>query len=242
MTETILILIADDHAIVRKGLHTLISSEPGMDLVGEATDGVEAVLKARSLHPDVILLDLVMPRQDGVEAIIEIKKEDPKARILVLTSFAEEEKVFAAIKAGALGYLLKDSSPEELLQAIRAVAQRPGKGHRDLLRAPGGHVEGNAGGCALHLPKDVLDSQLGGQVREVARPHVGDRGGGVDRLSCAVLCFVGGKGDACRAGPRQGCFRPQGSIRRPHTRHPHTGPRRARHERHQCYRHRALGP
>ena len=121
MTDTIRILIADDHAIVRKGLHTLISSEPGMDVVGEATDGVEAVLRARALQPDVILLDLVMPRQDGVEAIIEIKKADPEARILVLTSFAEEEKVFAAIKAGALGYLLKDSSPEQLLQAIHAV-------------------------------------------------------------------------------------------------------------------------
>ena len=121
MTETIRILIADDHAIVRKGLHTLISSEPGMDIVGEAADGVEAVFKARTLQPDVILLDLIMPHQGGVEAIIEIKKQDPKARILVLTSFAEEEKVFAAIKAGALGYLLKDSSPEQLLQAIHAV-------------------------------------------------------------------------------------------------------------------------
>jgi NarL family two-component system response regulator LiaR len=121
MTETIRILIADDHAIVRKGLHTLISSEPGMDIVGEAADGVEAVFKARTLQPDVILLDLIMPHQGGVEAIIEMKKQDPKARILVLTSFAEEEKVFAAIKAGALGYLLKDSSPEQLLQAIHAV-------------------------------------------------------------------------------------------------------------------------
>lgn len=121
MTETIRILIADDHAVVRKGLHTLITSEPGMDIVGEAADGVEAVFKARTLQPDVILLDLVMPRQGGLEAIIEIKKEDPKARILVLTSFAEDEKVFAAIKAGALGYLLKDSSPGQLLQAIRAV-------------------------------------------------------------------------------------------------------------------------
>ena len=121
MTEKIRILIADDHAIVRKGLCTLISSEPGMDIVGEAADGVDAVLKARTLQPDVILLDLVMPRQGGVEAIIEIKRVDPRARILVLTSFAEEEKVFAAIKAGALGYLLKDSSPDQLLQAIRDV-------------------------------------------------------------------------------------------------------------------------
>ena len=121
MTNSIRILITDDHAIVRKGLRTLINSEAGMEVVGEAADGIEAVLKARSLQPDVILMDLVMPRQGGVESIIEIKKERPDARILVLTSFAEEEKVFSAIKAGALGYLLKDSSPEQLVQAIHDV-------------------------------------------------------------------------------------------------------------------------
>jgi NarL family two-component system response regulator LiaR len=121
MTETIRILIADDHAIVREGLRALIGAKPDMELVGEAADGVEAVLKARSLQPDVILLDLVMPRKDGIEAIGEIKQENPEAHILVLTSFAEDEKVFSAIKAGALGYLLKDSSPQELLQAIRDV-------------------------------------------------------------------------------------------------------------------------
>ena len=121
MTQSIRILIADDHAIVRKGLRTLISSEPGMEVVGEAGNGVEALLKTRSLQPDVILMDLIMPRQGGVETINEIKKEIPDARILVLTSFAEEEKVFSAIKAGALGYLLKDSSPEQLVQAIHDV-------------------------------------------------------------------------------------------------------------------------
>jgi len=117
-TETIRILIADDHAIVRRGLRTLISSEPGMDVVGEAADGVEAAQLARSLQPDVILMDMVMPRQTGLETIQEIKGEDPKARILVLTSFAEDDQIFPAIKAGALGYLLKDSSPQQLLQAI----------------------------------------------------------------------------------------------------------------------------
>jgi NarL family two-component system response regulator LiaR len=121
MIETIRILIVDDHAVVREGLRALIGTEPGMELVGEAADGVEAVSWARSLQPDVILLDLVMPRQGGIEAIGEIKAENPDARILVLTSFAEDDKVFPAIKAGALGYLLKDSAPWELLQAIRDV-------------------------------------------------------------------------------------------------------------------------
>jgi NarL family two-component system response regulator LiaR len=123
MTETIRILIADDHAIVRKGLRTLISSEPRMEVIGEAADGIEAVLETRSLQPDVILMDIVMPRQTGLEAIQQIKKENPEARILVLTSFAEDDKVFPAIKAGALGYLLKDSSPDQLLQAIYDVYQ-----------------------------------------------------------------------------------------------------------------------
>ena len=134
MTETIRILIADDHAIVREGLRWLIDTEPGIELVGEAADGVEAVLKARSLQPDVILLDLVMPRKDGIEAIAEIKRENPEARILVLTSFAEDDKVFPAIQAGALGYLLKDSSPQELLQAIREVYRGESSLHPTIAR------------------------------------------------------------------------------------------------------------
>lgn len=119
--DTIRILIADDHAVVREGLRALIGSEPGMELVGEAEDGVEAVLMARSLRPDLILMDLVMPRQDGIAAIGEIREELPDVRILVLTSFAEDERVFSAIKAGALGYLLKNTTPRRLLSAIREV-------------------------------------------------------------------------------------------------------------------------
>jgi NarL family two-component system response regulator LiaR len=121
LTETIHVFIADDHAVVREGLRALISTEPGIEVVGEAADAGEAVARVRSLHPDVILLDLVMPHKSGIEAIREITRENPEARILVLTSFADDDKVFPAIKAGALGYLLKDASPQELLQAIRDV-------------------------------------------------------------------------------------------------------------------------
>lgn len=121
MTDNIRILITDDHAVVREGLRALIDTEPGMELVGEAEDGIEAVMMARSRQPDVILLDLVMPRMGGIAAIGEIMRENPTTRILVLTSFAEEEKVFSAIKAGALGYLLKNASPQRLLSAIRDV-------------------------------------------------------------------------------------------------------------------------
>jgi two-component system, NarL family, response regulator LiaR len=121
MAEVIRVLIADDHPVVREGLRGLIEIQPNLELAGEAVDGVEAVEKARSLQPDVILLDMVMPRKDGVQAIGEIKQENPQARILVLTSFSESEKALPAIKAGALGYLLKDSAPEDLLQAISNV-------------------------------------------------------------------------------------------------------------------------
>ena len=121
MTESIRVLIVDDHAIVREGQRALIDTEPGMTVVGEAKDGVEAVEMAHTLHPDVILLDLLMPRKDGIAVIEEIKAEDPEARFLVLTSFTEDERVYAAIKAGAMGYLLKDSSPQEILASIRDV-------------------------------------------------------------------------------------------------------------------------
>jgi two-component system, NarL family, response regulator LiaR len=134
MDETIRLLIADDHAIVREGLRALIATEPGLELVAEASDGMEAVSKVHALKPDVILLDMMMPRKDGLGAIEDIMKDQPDARILVLTSFAEDDKVFPAIKAGALGYLLKDSSPQELLQAIRNVYQGEASLHPTIAR------------------------------------------------------------------------------------------------------------
>ena len=124
MTEqTIRILIADDHPVVRKGIKALLSTEPGLEVVGEAADGEQAVTKARTLKPDVILMDLSMPRKDGVQAISEIRQEIPEAKVLVLTSFAEDKRIIAAIEAGALGYLLKDSSPQELIRAVHTVYQ-----------------------------------------------------------------------------------------------------------------------
>lgn len=117
-TKTIRVLIADDHPIIRDSLRTLIETEPNLKLVGEAVDGEEAVRKTLKLKPDVILMDLVMPVKDGLQAISEIKNALPEVSILVLTSFSDEDKVFPAIRAGALGYLLKDSSPQELLKAI----------------------------------------------------------------------------------------------------------------------------
>lgn len=126
MTDKIRIFIADDHAIVREGLRALLGTEPGLELVGEASDGIQAVDKIHALKPDVILLDMMMPRMDGLEAIIEIKQDWPDARIIVLTSFSDDEKVFSAIRKGALGYLLKETSADDLLKAIRSVAQGEG--------------------------------------------------------------------------------------------------------------------
>ncbi|MGD8623465.1 MAG: response regulator transcription factor [Anaerolineae bacterium] len=121
MTDVIRILLVDDHAIVRKGIRAVLRTLPGIEVVGEAANGREAISQARELAPDVILMDLVMPEVDGIEAIRQIKAEESESRILVLTTFAGEDKIFPAIKAGALGYHLKDSSPDALVQAIRQV-------------------------------------------------------------------------------------------------------------------------
>lgn len=115
------VLVVDDHVVVRRGIRALLGTVDEVQVVGEARDGEEALERVQALDPDVILLDLLMPRMDGIEVTRRLVAEDPKARILVLTSFAADDQVFPAIKAGALGYLLKDTGPEELVRAIRQV-------------------------------------------------------------------------------------------------------------------------
>jgi NarL family two-component system response regulator LiaR len=121
MTGAIRVLIVDDHAIVRKGLRAVLRTMPDIEVVGEAANGREAVVEVEKHRPDVVLMDLMMPEMDGIEATRQIKARQPEVRILVLTTFAGEDKIFPAIKAGALGYHLKDSSPEALVQAIEQV-------------------------------------------------------------------------------------------------------------------------
>ncbi len=128
------VLITDDQVIVRRGIQALLATEPNINVVGEAENGAEAISLTESLQPDVILMDLVMPEVDGIEAIRRITARQPETRILVLTSFATDDKVFPAIKAGALGYLLKDTSPEELVQAIRQVCQGEPSLHPTIAR------------------------------------------------------------------------------------------------------------
>jgi NarL family two-component system response regulator LiaR len=119
--QPIRILIVDDHAVVRKGIQALLATEPSLEVIGEAEDGLQAVARFEELKPDVLLLDLLMPRMSGIEVIRDLKGKFPAVKILVLTSFAADEQVFPAIKAGALGYLLKDTQPEELVTAIKQV-------------------------------------------------------------------------------------------------------------------------
>jgi len=116
------VIIVEDQALMRKGLAAILSTQPDIDLVGQACDGVEAVEMLETARPDVILLDLVMPRQDGLTTIPIIKDKLPDAHILVLTSFADNDHVYQAIKSGAEGYMLKDATHVQLLQSIRDVA------------------------------------------------------------------------------------------------------------------------
>jgi NarL family two-component system response regulator LiaR len=138
------VLIVDDHAVVRQGLRTFLelhsdvsSDDPSalpIEVVGEAANGIEAVRLARSLRPDVVLLDLVMPEMDGIEATPKIVETSPRSRVIILTSFGEEDKVFPAIRAGAHGYLLKDITPDDLVQAVRAAHLGEVQLHPDVAR------------------------------------------------------------------------------------------------------------
>jgi DNA-binding NarL/FixJ family response regulator len=117
------VLIADDHEVVRQGLRTFLELDPDLELAGEASDGVEAVRAAQRLRPDVILMDLLMPEMDGITAIGLIRQELPATEIIALTSVLEDASVIGAVRAGAIGYLLKDTHGEELLRAIKAAAE-----------------------------------------------------------------------------------------------------------------------
>ena len=122
MAEPVRLLLVDDHAVVREGLRAFLRLVPGIEVVGEASDGASAVSAGRALRPDVVLLDLVMPGGDGVSALRLLRAEVPQARVLVLTSFTDDAQIFAAMEAGAAGYLLKDVEPDALVAAVREVA------------------------------------------------------------------------------------------------------------------------
>lgn len=118
------ILVADDHLVYRMGIRSLVSNEPGMKVVGEASDGGTAIELYRKLQPDVMLLDLRMPMKGGIDVVETIRAEFPDARILIVTSYQTEEEIFRVLRAGALGYVLKDMGRETLIEAIRSVQAR----------------------------------------------------------------------------------------------------------------------
>ena len=120
MAKSIAVLIVDDHAVVREGLRGFLQLQDGIEVAGEAGDGEEALEQALALRPDVILMDLVMPKLDGVAAMRELRAGAPESRVIVLTSFLDDERLLPAIQAGAAGYLLKNAEPAELARAIRA--------------------------------------------------------------------------------------------------------------------------
>jgi len=128
------VLLVDDHAVVRQGLRMFIEMQNDMEVIGEGINGIEAVELAAGLNPDVILLDLIMPGMDGVEATRKILSSTPQSRVLILTSFGEDDKVFPAIRAGAQGYLLKDIQPRDLVQAVRESYQGKAQLHPDVAR------------------------------------------------------------------------------------------------------------
>ena len=132
--HTITVLIVDDHAVVRQGLRAFLELQPDLQVVGEAADGTEALVQAKALLPDIILMDLVMPNGDGVSATRAITAAVPSTKVLILTSFSEDEKVFASIKAGAHGYLMKDVLPPELVKAIRTVYRGEAQLHPEIAR------------------------------------------------------------------------------------------------------------
>src|SRR5690348_18271315 len=121
MNNAIRVLVVDDHVVVRKGISALLATEPDITVVGEARDGLEAIAQVARLQPDVVLMDLVMPHLDGIATTERILARQPEVRILVLTSFDTDKQVFAALRAGAVGYTLKESDPADLVHAIRWV-------------------------------------------------------------------------------------------------------------------------
>ncbi len=170
-TERIKVLIVDDHQVVRQGLRTFLELHEDMQVVGEAPDGLTAVEMARGLAPDVVLMDLVMPRLDGIAAIRQVKALGSPPRVIALTSFTEDDKVFPAIQAGASSYLLKDVSPDDLVEAIRAVHRGEARLHPNIARKLMEQVAQQAGSKPDPQPAPGLTERELEVIRLVARGY-----------------------------------------------------------------------
>jgi two-component system, NarL family, response regulator LiaR len=167
-TGMIRVLIVDDHQMVRQGLRTFLELQEDILVLGEASDGQAAVDMVRQLAPDVVLMDLVMPRLDGIAATRQVKLAAPQVKVIALTSFTEDDKVFPAIQAGASSYLLKDVSPDELVEAVRAAYQGEARLHPQITRKLMEQVAQQPAASPA-IPVDDLTEREYDVVRLVAR-------------------------------------------------------------------------
>ena len=203
---TIRLLVADDHPVVRDGIVGMVSSDPGIEVVGEASDGAEAVGLARALDPDVVLIDLRMPRTDGVAAIRELARLGVTARVVVLTTYDSDADVLPAIEAGATGYLLKDAPRDELVRAIRAAAEG------DAVLAPSvasrlmGRVRAPEATALSPRELEVLALVAGGATNRTvgARMHVSEATVKTHLLNIYSKLGVGDRAAAVAEGFRRG--------------------------------------
>ena len=186
MTESIRVVIADDHEVVREGMRLILEAETGFDVVGEASDGLEAVARVKELKPDVVLMDLRMPRMDGLEALEQIRSDDPEVAVVILTTYDEDDLMLRGLKAGARGYLLKDTSRDTLFNALRAAAR----------------------GETLLMP-EVIERVLAGRRTSQAPHNVISDGIGLTAREIEVLSGVA-RGDQQEGSPRPGYQRAHG--------------------------------
>jgi two-component system, NarL family, response regulator LiaR len=167
-TGKIRVLIADDHQVVRQGLRGFLELQEDIELVSEAEDGISAVNMAKQYAPDVVLMDLVMPKLDGIEAISQIKANNPNTKVIALTSFTDDDKVFPAIQAGASSYLLKDITPSNLVEAIRAVHRGESRLHPDITRKLMEQIAHSVSPVHSLHPDDLTEREIG-VIRLVAQ-------------------------------------------------------------------------
>jgi NarL family two-component system response regulator LiaR len=155
--DAIRVLVVDDHAVVREGLRNFLGMLPGIQIVGEAGSGAEALSLAEKARPQVVLMDLVMPEMDGIEATRRFKVEHPDVRVIVLTSFSDDNKLFPALRAGAVAYLLKDVGPTELADTIRAAARGEVRLGAEVTQRL---VTGIAGGAERQPEQDLTEREM----------------------------------------------------------------------------------
>ena len=211
--ERVRVMIVDDHAVVREGLKNYLGALAGFEVVGEASNGAEAVQSAKKCRPQVVLMDLVMPVMDGIEATRALHEAQPDVRVIVLTSFADDDKLFPALKAGAVAYLLKDVGPKELAEAISAAARGETRLHPEISRRLVAGIAGGVGGAGerpedqlTDRERDVLkclaqgrsNKEIGAQLfisEKTVKTHVGsilDKLGLADRTQAALYAVKHG--------------------------------------------------